>query len=265
MKKNLKIIPVLFLTLCARLIPFNWIVGSFHATFSLSCMVAPVIAVHYGFTWISLFFLATSFFSTSWFVLFFLNRTPLLFASRAFAQREIITSFVVPFICMVLFIYQEMQTGAWVYSLYWLIPMALFFVKDSSYVRALSASFVAHSVGSVIWLYTHNMPAGAWIALIPIVACERLLIAGGILVFDYAITYFRQLELKLLLAVPGIAKGDAWVIPDVIQPSYVLNPHAARPECSALAECIEGCLNFGGQIRYPALKKSFSESLKGKA
>ncbi|MFA5998888.1 MAG: hypothetical protein WC747_02645 [Candidatus Babeliales bacterium] len=196
MKKNLKIFPVFFLTLCARLVPFNWIIGSVHATFSLSSMVAPVIAQHYGLSWVSLFFLSTSIFSTASLLLFLVHRTPLFFASRAFQKREVITSIVVPAISMILFVGHDVGRVAWCYSLYWLIPMALYFLKDSKYSRALSASFVAHGVGSVVWLYTHAIPAPIWIGLIPVVLCERLLIAGGIVTFDSAVTCFKQFNFK---------------------------------------------------------------------
>lgn len=198
MKKNLKIFPVFFLTLCARLVPFNWIIGSVHATFSMSSMVAPVIAQHYGLSWVSLFFLSISIFSTSSLLLFFVHRTPLLFASRAFQKREITTSIILPAICMILFVSHDVGHVAWCYSLYWLIPMALFFTKDCKYSRALGASFVAHGVGSVVWLYTHAIPAPIWIGLMPVVLCERLLIAGGIIAFDHAVTCLKQLEFKHL-------------------------------------------------------------------
>ncbi len=194
MKKNLKFIPVSFLIIFARLVPFNWIVGSLHATFSLSTMIAPVIAEQYGLAWISLLFISKGLFSISLLsissvCLFIAHRLPLLFASRAFQKREFATSILLPSVCMALFSYHEVGRVAWIYSLYWLIPMALFFTKDRQLSRALSASFVAHAVGSVVWLYTCSIPAPVWLGLIPVVFLERLLIASGILFCSYFVTY----------------------------------------------------------------------------
>ena len=60
--------------------------------------------------------------------------------------------------------------------------------------RALSASFVAHGIGSVIWLYTKNIAAPVWIGLIPVVVCERLLMAGGMLAIDVAMIRAHKLQ-----------------------------------------------------------------------
>ena len=42
------------------------------------------------------------------------------------------------------------------------------------------ATFTAHAVGSVAFLYAFNIPAATWMALIPVVAFERGLFALGI-------------------------------------------------------------------------------------
>ena len=55
------------------------------------------------------------------------------------------------------------------------------FIQDTLYSRALTSSFVAHAVGSVIWLYCGTVPVEAWTALMPIVAIERVLIAAGMI------------------------------------------------------------------------------------
>ena len=95
----------------------------------------------------------------------------------------------VPLICMVLFVTHPIGKNAVVYSLYWFIPVFLFiyqeFIHSSSvFGTALSSTFIAHAVGSVISLYTFSIPASIWISLIPMVAIERLVFAGGtVLVF----------------------------------------------------------------------------------
>lgn len=203
MKNNLKIIPVSFLVVLAHFLPFNLIVGSLHCTFSWSSMIAPVIANQFGLWWVPLICVSKKMFSMQFLSLsgisvFAAHRLPLFFSSRTFQKKELATSILLPVICMILFSSHEVGRVAWCYSLYWLIPMALFFVKDSRLSRALSTSFVAHAVGSVVWLYTAPIPACVWIGLIPVVFVERLLIAGGILLCNYLVvyisSYFSSLE-----------------------------------------------------------------------
>lgn len=196
--KKLSYIPVLFMVLLAKSIPFNWIIGSYHATFSWTTMLAPALTKYYGFAWILLFFVSPSliFAKAGIHSIFFslLHRTPLLFASRTYHVRHWSTSFALPALCMILFVIHDVGSIAWCYSLFWLIPMMLYFAKDSMVTRALSASFLAHGVGSVIWLYTKIIPAEVWISLIPIVICERLLMAGGMMVLDVAINRVRRMQ-----------------------------------------------------------------------
>jgi len=59
------------------------------------------------------------------------------------------------------------------------VYVAQLFLGQSFFLVALSSSFIAHAVGSVIWLYSLSMPAEKWIALIPIVAVERFIFAAG--------------------------------------------------------------------------------------
>ena len=64
--------------------------------------------------------------------------------------------------------------------------MIALFKSRSFYAQALGATFTAHAVGSVIWLYTMPMAQEAWLALIPQVAIERLTFAAGIVVAYHA-------------------------------------------------------------------------------
>ena len=90
------------------------------------------------------------------------------------------TSALVAAACMVLFWLNPIGQQAWYYALYWLIPIAASFYKKNLFVRSLGSTFTAHAVGSIIFLYAFPMPAVAWIALIPVVAMERLMFAAGI-------------------------------------------------------------------------------------
>jgi hypothetical protein len=86
-----------------------------------------------------------------------------------------------PLLCMILFYLSPVGEKAWPYSLYWCIPVALYLLSFSYapllIQRALLSTFVAHAIGSVIWVYCVPMSSEQWLALIPVVATERLLMA----------------------------------------------------------------------------------------
>lgn len=99
------------------------------------------------------------------------------------ALMKMVFNIFIPALCIFLFVIHPVGSQAFVYSWYWLIPIAAYvvqlFFRSSFFLVALSSAFIAHAVGSVMWLYTLNMPAERWIALIPIVACERLVFTLG--------------------------------------------------------------------------------------
>lgn len=86
------------------------------------------------------------------------------------------------------FIVHPVGGAAWAYSLYWLIPVALYMIrKESLFLTALGSTFTAHAVGSVIWIYANPMTPQTWLALIPVVFIERLVFASGMVVAYHAI------------------------------------------------------------------------------
>jgi len=92
---------------------------------------------------------------------------------------------IVPAVCMILFVCHPEGSRAYLYSFYWFIPMGVYFLNrlknyNSYFLTALTTTFVAHAVGSVIWLYVVPMTSVQWLALIPLVAIERLVFACGI-------------------------------------------------------------------------------------
>src|SRR5271157_3257965 len=104
---------------------------------------------------------------------------PMIFAAFYFGSKSR-SRVIVPLICMALFILNPIGMQVWYYSLYWLIPVAAALWKDNLFLRSLGATFTAHAVGSVAFLYAFSIPAGTWITLIPIVAYERFSFAVGI-------------------------------------------------------------------------------------
>jgi len=124
--------------------------------------------------------------------------------------KKFLLNIVLPLVCMLIFVLHPVGRAAWMYSLYWLIPIVLYLVElflsfyerksgilssprgvskglipivlyllknKSIFTVSLSSTFIAHAVGSIFWLFLMPMGPERWIALIPIVAVERLLFA----------------------------------------------------------------------------------------
>lgn len=107
-------------------------------------------------------------------------------ASVYCASSSSLIRLFLPILCMGLFVMHPVGSCVMVYSLYWLIPIVLYFVpKKNIFLECLGSTFVAHAVGSVIWLYTVQMTPALWWGLIPIVAVERLSFAAAMTVVYY--------------------------------------------------------------------------------
>lgn len=86
--------------------------------------------------------------------------------------------------CMILFISQTYTSCACFYSCFWLIPLlAIWLPYNSLFIRMLGSVFTAHAIGSNLWLFFGPtlLPA-QWIALIPIVIVERIILATGMFI-----------------------------------------------------------------------------------
>jgi len=163
----------------------NFIVGSQLAHFSAVSILTPLAGLFSGITgcWVlllarmalgSLYNPLGSFQILAFYV-------PGLCASLYLASSHIMVRLILPIACMILFIIHPVGYSSFAYSLFWLIPIVLYFVrKKSFFLQALGSTFTAHAVGSVIWLYTVPMTTVLWLGLIPIVIVERLLFASGI-------------------------------------------------------------------------------------
>jgi hypothetical protein len=119
---------------------------------------------------------------------------PGYFASLYWTTQHALIRLVLPLACMGLFVAHPVGGQAFFYSLYWLIPVALYFVpKKSLFLTALGSTFIAHAVGSVIWCYTVPMTVSMWAALMPIVALERVLFALGMVVAYRIISFVFEM------------------------------------------------------------------------
>ena len=180
--------------ICAYFMPFSKIWGSWLSHFSWSSIAAPVLSLHFGFFSIFSIVLGKLFLAPHKIVLvLLLKRLPLLVSSWAFAEKNWLTSLFVPAICMMLFIAHPVGGQAFYYSFYWFIPIALYFVPVSIFSRSLSSTFIAHAIGSVVWLYCKNIGVEVWQLLMPIVICERLLMAAGMVGLHYLIEGVKSL------------------------------------------------------------------------
>lgn len=179
----------------AKLLSFfkiSIVIGSQWAMLSGVGMALPLIGLFGGALMSTLFFgvsigLRYLFFGISSFSILAFY-VPGWCASLYMTSSHWMIRLLLPALCMVLFVIHPVGNSAWLYAMYWLIPSAVYLSKRTHiFYQALGATFTAHAVGSVIWLYTVGMTADVWLGLIPIVACERLAYAAGMVVIYHAI------------------------------------------------------------------------------
>jgi hypothetical protein len=170
----------------SSLFKFSFIVGSWHMFFSAINCTGPLVGSFLGISGSCMVYGLRTIFRLCTVGLSgaqLLNGVPTLGASVYLASSHWAARCALPMACMALFWLHPVGYAAAPYALYWLIPVAVFFVPSHHlFLNALGSTFVAHAVGSVIWLYTVPMESSAWLALIPIVAVERLLCATGMVV-----------------------------------------------------------------------------------
>jgi hypothetical protein len=104
---------------------------------------------------------------------------PAMLATVYFGLKQKKTAIIFP-ICIALFLLNPIGRQAWMYSLIWIIPFVTSFGKKRLILNSLGATFTAHAVGSVIFLYTFGLTPAIWISLIPVVFIERGIFTLGI-------------------------------------------------------------------------------------
>ncbi len=182
----------------ASLAKISFIAGTYTGFFSAINIVSPLAGAFGGIVG------SIGVFSISAIIrLMFFGALPLHFlayyipgfcASLYWARpQNIIINVFLPLICMILFVMHPVGFYAAPYAFYWLIPISLYFVAHKNlFLHALSSTFIAHAVGSVIWLYTVPMMIGTWYLLMPVVAVERVAFALGMVLLYKAISYVQQ-------------------------------------------------------------------------
>ncbi len=132
---------------------------------------------------------------------------PTLCASAYWMDSGPLVRLFVPILCMILFNLHPVGSAAGAYCLYWLIPVIIYCTmsKDNILGKAVGSTFVAHAVGSVIWLYTMPMTSEQWLALIPQVALERSIFACGMIMVYYGSQYLLKAFEKINLTISNHA------------------------------------------------------------
>ena len=171
----------------------SFIVGSFSAYFTASNIVMPLSGSFtgiFGSSIIAAVLCLWRFSFVSFSPILLVHHIPGLFGAYYWASKSFIIRLLVPLICMLLFVAHPVGREAFVYSFFWLIPIAFYFSKNKNlFKEALGSTLTAHAVGSVIWLYTVPMISEQWISLIPVVILERLIFATGMVVLHKIISH----------------------------------------------------------------------------
>ena len=211
-KKKILFMLIFFaLVLVSKKINFSPLVGAENQFFTLFQFFGPIAGSFLGpvFGIIAVLFAEISDFlivGKEWSIVNLVRVLPMLFAVMYFglkAKRREFYGMVVPALCILAFVMHPVGGVAWIYTIYWIIPIVANILpkkfSGNLLMRSLGATLTAHAVGSVIWIYTIPMGAEQWFALVPIVGYERLLfalgVAGSYVVFnttlDYVITKWK--------------------------------------------------------------------------
>ncbi|MFH1751127.1 MAG: hypothetical protein ABH863_05600 [Candidatus Micrarchaeota archaeon] len=112
---------------------------------------------------------------------------PMLFGAYYFAKFGMNKgirgnyALLAPIAAILLFITHPIGSQSWYFSLFWTIPViAALFFKENLFARSLGATFTAHAIGGITWLYLVPTTPAFWASLIPVVMYERMVFAAGI-------------------------------------------------------------------------------------
>lgn len=202
--KNKKVIPaLLFIALgfLAMQVPFSQIVGAEGLKFSLFDFYGPIAGAFMGSIWglVVVFFMQLF----NWVMHGFAMdigtaiRFSTMFVAVLYFAKQNKWILLVPVVSMITFWAHPEGRVAWVYALYWMIPLVAYvFYRKFLIARALGATFAAHSIGSALYIWAFNLPAEVWLGLLPITWKERGLMAIGIcltyMLFNYAFSLAKS-------------------------------------------------------------------------
>lgn len=121
-----------------------------------------------------------------------------LYLQKTLSHQNRLIRFIVPLICIALFVATPVGGQAWAYSIFWLIPAAIaLFPRTTVFTAALASTFMTHAAGSVLFIYVTPMTPAFWIALMPVVLLERCGFALGITALYYNVLLIQKIAQKL--------------------------------------------------------------------
>ncbi|MDD5178603.1 MAG: hypothetical protein PHT54_04995 [Candidatus Nanoarchaeia archaeon] len=185
-KRILFILLFIFLVFIGNKINFSEVIGSKNQYFTLFQFFGPIASSFLGSVFGIIVVLSAELLDflivgKAFTIINLLRLTPMLFAAYYFGTRKKTISIFIPTLAILLFILHPIGKQAWVYSLFWLVPIAIKLIPNKSlFLKSLGATLTAHCIGTIAWIYTVPMTADQWIALIPTTAYERFLFALGI-------------------------------------------------------------------------------------
>jgi len=203
-----KTIKTMLALLCSKLlswIKLSWVIGSAGICFSASNLCMPLTGLFGGAgiaTILWTLMLGMRLMTGTWQLSTLTFYIPGYCAALYLATRQRVLRTALPLVCIVLFVIHPVGFQAMLYSTYWLIPLIIAQYRHAPlFMHMLAATFTAHAVGSVIWLYTVPMTPTTWLALMPLVALERCTYAAGMFVIYHAIVWLYN-KLSVCLRMP---------------------------------------------------------------
>lgn len=215
-KRVLFILLFAFLVFVGSRINFSPLLGTENQFFTLFQFFGPIpgafLGPVFGSIAVILSQLAEFFISGKEFTIINLFRlTPMFFAAYYFGARKGINSRIIsvliPLLSILAFVLHPVGSISWIYSMYWLIPIAIALLPkhlfNNNLLKSIGSTFTAHAVGSVGFIWAIQTTPELWIALIPVVFIERLLFASGIFISYKTLNYaFNTLIEKYKLKLP---------------------------------------------------------------
>lgn len=202
-KKLLFLVLFTIVAFIALQIPFNKLAGS-NVSFTLFDFFAPIAGAFLGPIFgvgsvLTVEIVNNLVKGTPWNMGSIIRLFPTLFAVLYFAiiskkQGKLLLG--IPVLAIAAFLAHPNGREVPQYTLFWLIPLIAYRFKNNLWMKSLGATFTAHAVGGMMWIWAFNLPASVWNTLIPVVAAERLLFATGIaasfIVTKYSLSFLAS-------------------------------------------------------------------------
>ncbi len=202
------------LELGARAFKISYIIGSKYAFFSGSQIIAPLVGTGKSILAIFISFAvrAVLMYCASHTLIFSLvYHIPTFCASLYLARPTSFITRALALSCIAFFSIHPVGTHVSWYACFWLIPVITsFFRYNYFFAHALGATFLAHGIGTNIFLYTHALNPLFFIELVPYVLIERLCFASGMTLVYKLVQKVYILAPQLLSAYAGSVPGASY-------------------------------------------------------